>query len=133
MSENIRYDIRFNEGELEVVCKSDSSFLNGLSNTNPRYVNPFSIKDVIFNDPAVIVLWNDGTKTVVKCSENDIFDPEKGLAMAISKKALGNQGNYYNTFNKYLFEYQEKQEYVESLIDDIFNSMCRMFHKKESE
>lgn len=66
--------------------------------------NPFSIKDVIFNDPAVIVLWTDGTKTVVKCSENDIFDPEKGLAMAISKKALGNQGNYYNTFKKYLPE-----------------------------
>lgn len=25
------------------------------------------IKKVIFNDPATIVLWNDGTKTVVKC------------------------------------------------------------------
>lgn len=24
------------------------------------------------------------------------FDPEKGLAMAIAKKALGNRGNYFN-------------------------------------
>lgn len=101
----------FDEDELELVLKaedcsffSDSSFLNGLRNTKPRYANPFTIKDVIFNNPAVIVLWADGTKTVVKCSENDIYDPEKGLAMAISKKALGNQGNYYNIFKKYLPE-----------------------------
>lgn len=57
------------------------------------------IKNVIFNNPATIVFWADGTKTVVKCQGSDEFDPEKGLAMAISKKALGNQGNYYNVFN----------------------------------
>lgn len=78
---------------------------------NKKYGYPFSIKDVIFNDPAVIVLWNDGTKTVVKCSENDIFDPEKGLAMAISKKALGNQGNYYETFKKYLPEEEDIDDF----------------------
>lgn len=60
-----------------------------------------SIKKVIFNNPATIVFWTDGTKTVVKCT-NEEFDPEKGLSMAISKKALGNQGNYYNTFKKWL-------------------------------
>lgn len=61
-----------------------------------------AIKNVIFNNPATIVFWEDNTKTVVKCGENDEFDPEKGLAMAISKKALGNQGNYYNVFTKHL-------------------------------
>lgn len=60
------------------------------------------IKNVIFNNPATIVLWADGTKTVVKVQNNESFDPEKGLAMAISKKALGNKGNYYNTFTKWL-------------------------------
>lgn len=59
------------------------------------------IKRVIFNDPATIVLWDDDTKTIVK-AENEIFDPEKGLAMAITKKALGNEGNYYNELKKYL-------------------------------
>lgn len=61
------------------------------------------IEKVIFNDPATIVIWRDGTKTVVK-AENELFDPEKGLAMAISKKALGNQGNYYEKFKKWLPE-----------------------------
>lgn len=60
------------------------------------------ITKVIFNDPATIVFWLDGTKTVVKCDDKEIYDPEKGLAMAISKKALGNQGNYYNEFRKRL-------------------------------
>lgn len=61
------------------------------------------IKDVIYNDPATIVFWEDGTKTVVKC-KNEKFDPEKGLAMAFSKKMLGNKGNYYNIFKKWLPE-----------------------------
>lgn len=78
------------------------------------------IKKVIFNNPATIVFWADGTKTVVKCQETacdnfyadgekiatgkdvDRFDPEKGLAMAIAKKALGNKHDYYNVFKKHL-------------------------------
>lgn len=59
------------------------------------------IKNVIFNPPATIVFWQDGTKTVVKAT-NEIYDPEKGLAMAIAKRALGNQGNYYNVIKKWV-------------------------------
>jgi hypothetical protein len=69
-----------------------------------------NIKKVIFNDPATIVIWSDGTKTVVKCGENDIFDPEKGLAMAIAKKALGNKGNYFNEIKKWTEPWYEEQE-----------------------
>ena len=61
----------------------------------------WGINRVIFNDPATIVIWNDGSKTIVKAS-NEPFDPEKGLAMAIAKKALGNKGNYYEVFKKYV-------------------------------
>lgn len=60
------------------------------------------IDKVIFNDPATIVFWKDGSKTVTKCGELDIYDPEKGLAMCFAKKLLGNEGNYYNVFKKYL-------------------------------
>lgn len=64
------------------------------------------IKRVIFNNPATIILWDDNTKTIVK-AENETFDPEKGLAMAITKKALGNEGNYYNELKKYLGDVYE--------------------------
>ena len=68
------------------------------------------IKNVIFNDPATIVFWEDGTKTVVKCQDGDEFDPEKGLAMAIAKKAYGNKGNYCNKMKKWL----PKEEQVDT-------------------
>ena len=70
-----------------------------------RRKNILAIKDVIFNDPATIIFWKDGTKTVVK-ADNEEFDPEKGLAMAISKKALGNQHGYYDVFKKWLKKFK---------------------------
>lgn len=64
------------------------------------------IQKVVFNDPATIVFWDDGTKTVVKRAvEYDDFDPEKGLAMAICKKMLGD--GYYRMMKKYTDLYVE--------------------------
>ena len=64
--------------------------------------NPLEIKNVYFNDPVTVVMWNDGTKTIVRCSENDFYDPEKGLAMAIVKKAYGNDSKFHKVFKKWI-------------------------------
>lgn len=61
----------------------------------------FEIKKVIFNDPATIVIWANGDKTVVK-AQNEMYDPEKGLAMAFAKRALGGKGSYYDVFKQWL-------------------------------
>jgi len=45
-------------------------------------------RKVIFNPPATIVIWEDGTKTVVKCMEGDTYDAEKGLALCYMKKSV---------------------------------------------
>ena len=66
-----------------------------------------SIKDVIFHDPAVIVRWKNGTKTVVTCQEGDTFDKEKGLALAIIKHQFGDIGYYNTIFDKWLKEGRE--------------------------
>ena len=84
-------------------CDSDITATKIAYNNMYKNTQMSLIKNVIFNDPATIVFWADGTKTVVK-AENEEFDPEKGLAMAISKKVLGNKGNYYETFKKWLPE-----------------------------
>lgn len=69
-----------------------------------KIADKFRIKRVIFNAPATIVLWKDGTKTVVKASGEN-FDKEKGLAMAITKRILGNnKGNYNDIFKKWCKE-----------------------------
>lgn len=69
------------------------------------------IQKVMFRDPATIVFWRDGTKTVVK-AHNEQYDPEKGLAMAISKKALGNDHGYYKTFQKWSGKRIEFEKWV---------------------
>ena len=53
-------------------------------------------RKVVFNPPATIVLWEDGTKTVVKCDPEDVFDEMKGMALCYMKKALGNTSRELN-------------------------------------
>lgn len=60
------------------------------------------ITNVHFNEPMTIVIWNDGTKTIVKCQEGDTYSKETGLALCIAKKALGNMPNFNNVFKKWL-------------------------------
>ena len=60
------------------------------------------IKRVIYNNPATIVIWSDDVKTVVKCQDGDVYDPEKGLAMAIIKRVGGNNSTYNNAFTAHL-------------------------------
>ena len=83
------------------LIKAVNNFKKGFEGmfTSLRYIH---ILKVIFNDPATIVIWSDNTKTVVKAQEGEVFDKEKGLAMAICKKAMGNEGNYYSEFKKWL-------------------------------
>ena len=64
-------------------------------------------KKVIHNYPATIVLWEDGTKTVVKCDWHDTYNPTTGLAMCYMKKALGNSSR---AFNDALREGEKKDE-----------------------
>ena len=48
------------------------------------------ISKVVFNNPATIVFWADGTKTVVKCMEGQEFNEYYGVACAIMKRFFGN-------------------------------------------
>lgn len=70
-----------------------------------------AIERVIFNNPATIVFWDDGTKTVVKCQgegkKREKYDKEKGLALCIAKKVLGNKSNFNNAINYWLGKSEE--------------------------
>lgn len=75
----------------EAQCKAEEAY----------YPNPFRYttvhkqtylpwpRDVIFNAPATIVFWDDGSKTVVKLMDGEEFNPEVGLAMCFCKKVMG--------------------------------------------
>lgn len=105
--------------EFEVYVRSDvHSVIDMYKNAmNIKYgykaqhpvTDSYKITNVIFNNPATIVFWADGTKTVVKCQDGDIYDPEKGLSMAIAKKAYGNKGSYCNVIKKWTEKYEEER------------------------
>ena len=101
LSDEVIIDILLIERELD-ACTAFKTFVRTNKLPTIRAV------DVIFNDPATIIIWADGSKTVVK-AENEKFDPEKGLAMAISKKVLGNKHDYYEVFKRYVGRYEKKQ------------------------
>ena len=86
----------------EINKMSEIIFSNPCESTSKvRYdkitvYSKFAYKKIIFNAPATIIIWSDNSKTVVKCGENDIFDPEKGIALCFMKRALGNKSGPFN-------------------------------------
>lgn len=55
------------------------------------------ITKVVFNPPATVVMWDDGTKTVVKAMEGDEFSEELGLAMAVARRYFGSRSQLKKT------------------------------------
>ena len=105
-------DSYMNNRKLDVsdaIYNSSMFYFDLLKDRNGLVKNKFdkdTIKDVIFNDPATIVIWKDGTKTVVKCQKEtgDMYNKEQGLAMCIIKKCCGNKGNFNDVFNEWIKE-----------------------------
>ena len=94
-------------------------------------IGAYGIEKVLFQNPATIVYWADGTKTVVNCMDNveikkkivdgkevtirkpkkaDTYSKENGLAMAIVKKWAGNNGNYNNIFREFIPEMAQAEK-----------------------
>lgn len=88
------------------------------------------IKKVHYSGDKTIVMWEDGTKTIVTRGLGEVFDPEKGLVMAIAKKAYGNTSKYYNFIKKWLPEIVEPIWTDEGLVptpkDDIMELIIDM-------
>lgn len=103
----------------------DPKYLNVIKSVK-RIKNEFTIRKVIFNNPATIVFWNDDTKTVVKCGKRDTFDCEKGVAMAIAKKALGNTKDYYKEIKKFLPKEEERKKSLAS-DEELINLVLKVF------
>lgn len=121
------------EGKVEriVGCPYDISSQELTVRISKRASGNYGIKEVIFQNPATIVFWTDGTKTVVNCMDNaeikkkivdgkevtvrrarkcDTYSEEAGLAMAIVKKYFGNEGNYNNVFRKFIPGMAEREK-----------------------
>lgn len=106
------YEANYRETSVTLECVpvkhiSESHYVvapRGNGKSNMVLCDTFEIEKVIFNKPATIVLWKDGTKTVVKCSEYDLYDPQTGLLMCIAKKAYGNGGRFNDVIREHVTE-----------------------------
>lgn len=102
---------------VELIGKDEENLYHG-DDPHELFKRPqCTIKNVIFNDPATVVFWSDGSKTVVKCQPNDVYDKETGLAMCIAKKFFGNKSNFNDVFTKWIPE--EKKISVKEMRDKL--------------
>ena len=109
-NEVIKYNKMFKKEnkKMDIKLYECGTFVGGVV-TKPQDL----IKNVIFSGPCTIVQWSDGDKTIVRC-ENEDFDKEKGLAMAIVKKLFGtneSKSNYNDIFKKWIQE-EEVPEFL---------------------
>lgn len=99
-----RREVRINfSSEAESTVEGLREGLRRLVSEKEKIIFPWKcpqFEKVIFNKPATIILWKDGTKTVVKCMKGEEYDPEKGFAMAVVKKLLGE--HYSKVRKKYI-------------------------------
>ena len=109
---NLKQDF---EARIEIDSKSIADVVDSiipLQTIDPDRISR-KIKRVIFNDPATIVLWKDGSKTVVKCGMNDTFDKEKGLMACIIKYLTGGKGRWNEIIKKWVTYDEPAVETVE--------------------
>jgi hypothetical protein len=95
-----------------------------------RSFDPDSIKKVIYNDPATIIFWSDGTKTIVKCMEDEDYDPEKGFMAAVTKKVFGDK--YGWVMRHQVKPIVEREKNVDTLMDSIADTLRRRRTAQES-
>lgn len=55
----------------------------------PAWITPRHVSFSPDKSQITCIVWEDGEKTIVKCGENDIFDFEKGFAMAVITRLYG--------------------------------------------
>lgn len=108
----IKYNKMFKKEnkKMDIKLYECGTFIGGVV-TKPQDL----IKNVIFSGPCTIVQWSDGDKTIVRC-ENEDFDKEKGLAMAIVKKLFGtneSKSNYNDIFKKWIPEEDKTNKKLE--------------------
>ena len=118
-------DLKTNDDFLDAMryCYNDIETVKKFSASMEIKVDiPGMIDRVIFNDPATIIYWKDGSKTVVKRSDDDVWDSEKGFCMAVIKKLYGN--------TSFIKRFMEPEEEIQILTVEEACENLKNFSKK---
>lgn len=80
----------FMAGSDKHIIEEQKKKIDKLQRKLASYENGMDIQRIVFNPPATIVFWKDGTKTVVKCQKDQEFNPYFGFCAAVAKRIYGN-------------------------------------------
>lgn len=81
-----------------------------------------NVSKIIFNPPATIVFWEDGTKTVVKCSAEDEFNEYYGFLAALGKKVYESNSQIKKLIDKKA-EWHKNKKNKKDISDVSMNSL----------
>lgn len=97
--------------DIESKNWTDGMFECSYYNQVPIVNSPQNIERVTFNNPATIIHFTDGTKTIVKATENDKYNPTVGFLYAYFEKMSGMSktqcGKFFDSLEE---EYAEQLE-----------------------
>lgn len=88
---------------LKVIQKAEPVDRRDSVSVSLKQTKYLTIENVYFNEEkrTTVVVWSDGIKTKLKCAPDDIFDKEKGIALAFMKRFYGNGGKFNDILKKY--------------------------------
>jgi len=86
------------------------------NNTTPK------VKNIFFNveKKTTTVLWEDGTKNIVKCTDNEEFLTENGVAMAFMNKIFGSRNAFKKVVSRGKFQGEIKDKKKEKCPFDLY-------------
>lgn len=90
-------------------------------------MNSVDVQKVIFNPPATIVFWGDGTKTVVKTMSEEPFDMYHGFTAALAKKVYGNSTRVRKLVHKF------EDSYYKAHAEEIVHKFDDSYRKARAE
>ncbi|MDE6019768.1 MAG: hypothetical protein K2H01_02045 [Ruminococcus sp.] len=60
-----------------------------------------AIKQIIYSGPKTIIIWKDGSKTIVSCGKDDTYNRYAGFCAAVTKKIFGSNSNIKKIIDQY--------------------------------
>lgn len=82
------------------ISNKNNFFFKGFYCVTEDEIIP-KVKKIIFHDPATIVFWEDGTKTVVKRMKDQEFSKYYGFLAALGKKLYKNNSHLQRMIEQY--------------------------------
>lgn len=68
------------------------------------------IERVLHDEPATVMFFSDGTKTVAICGKDEVYDREKGILVCLAKRLISSKNMNYILHEFSKDEYAKKQK-----------------------